>query len=149
MITVACSIHIRRPPDAVFAFAADYRNDPLWRRGVVAMRCEPELEPALGVRTRETMKFCGLRAETLAEIIAWDVGRRTAFQTLSGPVPCSGRRLCEAEGEGTRFSYLLHLRPRGRWQWLSPLLGLLFQWQANGDLRRLRRQLEAPVLQPV
>ncbi|MFT4046349.1 MAG: SRPBCC family protein [Solimonas sp.] len=148
MITVACSIYIRRPPGTVFAFAGDYRNDPQWRRGVVAVRCEPELEPALGVRTRETMKFCGLRAETLAEIIAWDVGSRTAFHALSGPVPCSGRRLFEAEDKGTRFSYLLHLRPRRRWQWLSPLLGLLFQWQAGGDLRRVRRLLEAPSLQP-
>ncbi|WP_028081592.1 SRPBCC family protein [Solimonas soli] len=146
MISVACHIHIRRPPDAVFAFAGDYRNDPRWRRGVIDLQCEGE--PRIGSRTREVIRFCGLRAETIAEVTAWDAGRRTAFEALSGPVPCAGRRLFEAEGEGTRFSYLLQLRPRGRWQWLTPLLGLLFRWQAAGDLRRLRRVLEAPLLQP-
>lgn len=148
VITIASSILVRRPPEAVFALAGDYRNDPLWRRGVVAMACEPDGEPALGTRTRETLRFCGLRAETLAEVIAWEPGRRTGFRALSGPVPCEGRRLFEACGEGTRFAYQLQLMPRGRWRLLRPLLALAFRWQVAGDLRRLRRLLEAPALQP-
>jgi uncharacterized membrane protein len=149
MITVAHSIHLPHPPEAVFALAGDYRNDPQWRQGVTAMLCEPGGEPRLGGRTRETIKFWGLRAETLAEILAWEPGRRTAFRALSGPVPCEGRRLFEADGEGTRLSYILHLSPQGHWRLLEPLLGLLFRWQAAGDLKRLRRLLEDTALQPV
>ena len=148
MITVACSIHLPLPPQAVFAFAGDYRNDTQWRRGVMLMRCEPDA-PRLGGRTHETLQFMGLRAETLAEIIAWEPGRRTAFRALSGPVPCEGRRLFEADGEGTRLSYVLHLSPQGRWRLLNPLLALLFRWQAAGDLRRLRRLMaDSAALQP-
>ena len=145
MITVVCSTYIRRSPSEVFALAGDYRNDPLWRRGVVELQCEGE--PRLGARTRERLRFCGLQAETIVDITAWDVDRRTAFEAVSGPVPCSGRRLFEAQGDGTRFVYQLHLRPRGRWRWLGLLLTLIFRWQATGDLRRLRRLLEQPVLQ--
>ncbi|WP_028009082.1 SRPBCC family protein [Solimonas flava] len=148
MITVACSIRIHRPADEVFAYAGDYRNDARWRSGVKAMRCEPDVEPALGVQTHETMQMFGLRAETLAEIIAWEPGRRTAFRSISGPVPCEGRRLFEPTPDGTRVTYQLHLRPQGSWRVLEPLLALLFRLQAFADLRRLRRRIEAPLLQP-
>ncbi|WP_020650655.1 SRPBCC family protein [Solimonas variicoloris] len=146
MITVASSICVRRPTDEVFAYAGDYRNDAHWRSGVTAMRCEPDVEPALGVQTHETMQMLGLRAETLAEIIAWEPGRRTAFRSISGPVPCEGRRLFEATPDGTRVTYQLHLLPQGRWRLLAPLLALLFSVQVFADLRRLRRRIEAPIL---
>lgn len=147
MITIRCRIFLCQAPEEVFAFAADYRNDPLWRKGVIATRCEPDGAPALGTRMHETLQMFGVRAETLSEVIAWEPGRRTAFRVLSGPVPCEGRRLFEAEGNGTCLSYVLHLQPPGHRRLLGPLLALLFRWQVGNDLKRLRRTLAAPGLQ--
>lgn len=141
MLAIHAHITIARPPAAVFALAGDYRNDPQWRGAVTAVTSADE--PRLGARLVETIRYCGLRAESRTEILAFQPGRRLAFRTLSGPVPCEGRRLFEVSPYGTRFRYELRLAPAGAWRWLGPPLGLLLRCQLRSDLRRLRHLLEA------
>lgn len=148
VITIRCSLLVRRPLEEVFAFAADYRNDVRWRGGLVALCCTPDAAPRLGMRVQEALERFGLRAETLAEVIAWEPMRRTALRVLSGPIAGESRRSFEACRTGTRLVYELRLAPQGHWRWLEPPLGLLFRWQALADLRRLRRALEAPLPLP-
>ena len=124
MFSVSCSEEIQRPPQVVFAFAGDYSNDPLWRT------------------TRETMRSLGRTAVTVGEITDYS-SARTAFRSLSGPVPCAGSREFVASAAGTRFTYSLTIRPAGFLRVLEPLLRLVLARQARTDLRRLKHLLEA------
>jgi len=98
--------------------------------------------PAVGVRTRETMRSMGSTAVTVAEIVEYSPAR-TAFRSLSGPVPCEGSREFVATADGTRFTYALTLRPGGFLRLLAPLLRWLFARNVRADLQRLKAQLEA------
>jgi len=142
MLTVSCSEEIGRPPAAVFAFAGDYSKDPLWRKGVLAMSYESSVPPAVGTRTRETMRSLGRTAVTVAEITEYSPAR-TSFRSLSGPVPCNGTREFAASPGGTIFTYSLTLRPTGLLRALEPILRLVFVQQVRADLRRLKHHLEA------
>ena len=141
MFTVSCSEEIERPPEVVFAFAGDYSNDPCWRTGVLSMEYEAGGRPAIGARTRETMRSMGRTAVTVGEITDYS-SARTAFRSLSGPVSCDGRREFLPSITGTRFTYSLTLRPSGVLRVLEPLLRLVFVRQVRADLRRLKRHLE-------
>jgi uncharacterized membrane protein len=144
MFTVNACVEIRRPPAEVFEWAGDYRNDPAWRAGVLAMRLDPEGPPAVGTRTHETMRSLGSVALTVAEVTAF-TPQRTAFRSVTGPVPCDGSREFQACAAGTRFTYTLTLRPQGWLRLAEPLLRLVFARQVKADLQRLRQRLEAPM----
>lgn len=142
MFTVLYSEEIRRSPEVVFAFAGDYSNDPLWRTGVVSMVYETSGPPGVGARTRETMHSMGRIAVTVGEVTAYSP-TRTAFRSLSGPVPCDGSREFAASPMGTKFTYSLTLRPTGFLRVLEPLLRLVFAKQVRTDVRKLKFHLEA------
>jgi hypothetical protein len=88
MFTVSCSEEIQRPPQVVFAFAGDYLNDPLWRTGVLNMEYETSCPPAIGARTRETMRSMGRTAVTVGEITDYSPGR-TAFRACQAQLPAT------------------------------------------------------------
>ncbi|MBI5955115.1 MAG: SRPBCC family protein [Chloroflexi bacterium] len=142
MFTVSCSEEIRRSPDAVFVFAGDYANDPLWRGGVMSMVYETSGPPTVGARTRETMRSMGSVAVTVGEVTEYSPSR-TAFRSLSGPMPCNGSREFAATPTGTKFTYSLTLRPTGFFRMLEPLLRSVFTKQVRADVYRLKDHLEA------
>ena len=142
MSEVSCSAEIDRTPDVVFAFAGDYANDPAWRTGVVSMMYETPGPVAVGTRTRETMRSFGTKAVTVAEVTEYSP-TRTAFNSVSGPIPCAGSREFVDTPTGTRFTYTLTLRPVGVFRVLEPLLRLVFARQVGADVKRLKQRLEA------
>ena len=142
MFEVSCSAEIGRPPNVVFAFAGDYANDPAWRAGVQCMEYETSGPPAVGTRTRETIRSLGGTAVTVAEVTEYSPSR-TAFRSVSGPIPCAGSREFVATPSGTRFTYSLTLRPAGVLRVLEPLLKRVFARQVRADVRRLQHRLEA------
>jgi hypothetical protein len=143
MFTVTASAEIHCPPDRVFGFAGDYANDPAWRAGVLAMTCEPPGPPARGTRTRETMRSMGRTVVTVGEVVEFSPGR-TAFRSISGPVPCEGSREFLATPAGTtRFTYTLTLRPTGLLGLLAPILRSILAKQVRADVARLRQRLES------
>jgi len=142
MITITASEVIRRPIGEVFGYAGDYRNDTTWRKGVVEMRYEGASEPAAGVVPHEVMLNMGMRNTTVAEINEYIPNTRTAFRSISGPVPCHGYREFQENADGTNFTYVLTLEPRGAMRLLKPLLRTMFQKQVGEDVRRLKAKLE-------
>ena len=79
MFTISCCADIKCSPEAAFAFAGDYSNDPLWRTGVLAMSHESANPPKVGSTTRETMRSMGRTAITVAEVTEYS-SSRTAFR---------------------------------------------------------------------
>ena len=141
MFTISCSADIKCSPDAAFAFAGNYSNDPLWRTGVVAMSYESADAPTVGSTTRETMRSMGRTAITVGEITEYS-SSRTAFRSLSGPVSCNGSRQFVASPTGTTFTSSLTLRPAGYLRLLEPLLRWLLAGQVRKDVLRLKNHLE-------
>ena len=126
----------------VFAFAGDYANDPAWRAGVICMEYETSGPIAVGTRTRETMRSLGTKVVTIAEVTEYSA-IRTAFKSVSGPIPCSGSREFVTTPTGTRFTYTLTLRPAGGLRLLEPVVKTLLTRQVRADVRRLKQRLEA------
>lgn len=142
MFTITVTQDIRRPPEAVFAYAGDYANDPKWRQGVEDMVYDTEGPTRAGTRTREKMRSMGRLVETVAEVVAYSPSR-TAFRSLTGPVPCEGHREFAAIPDGTRFTYSLTLKPTGILKRIDFLLRPMFEKQIRKDVQRLKDQLES------
>jgi hypothetical protein len=141
MFNVSCSEEIACSPEVVFAFAGDYANDTQWRTGVLAMVYETSGAPAIGARTRETMRSMGRTVVTVGEVTEYSP-TRAAFRSLSGPVSCDGSREFAGSPNGTKVTYSLTLRPAGLLRVLEPLLRVALSKQVQRDMRRLKQRLE-------
>jgi hypothetical protein len=145
MLTITASEVIRCAIGEVFAYAGDYRNDTAWRKGVIELRYEGADAPAAGVVTHEVMLSMGMRNITVAKIHEYTPYTRTAFRSISGPLPCHGFREFQESAEGTTFTYVLTLEPQGAMRLLKPLLRTMFQKQVGADVRRLKSMMELGV----
>ena len=144
MIRVHGTVLIRRPVEAVFAYAADYRNDPDWRSEVTDMRYSTDDPVGVGTETVETIALWGRRSVTKSRISAYEPDRRVDFEYVSGPLPVSGSRSFETVDGGTRVTCTLEGHPTGRIERLfSPVSALIYRRRFDGYLLRLKTILEA------
>jgi uncharacterized membrane protein len=72
---VVGSAEIDRPASQVWAYVADYGNDPNWRAGVTQMRPSTPGPAQAGVTTHETLGLLGMTFRTHATIHRVEPGR--------------------------------------------------------------------------
>lgn len=96
----------------------------------------------MGTKTREVMRFMGQNTVNYAEVVEYEVGHKTAFETTAGPISASGYRLVEREGQQARLTYQAQSELSGLYKLLSPLIVLIFRRRVQTDLARLKQKLE-------
>ena len=126
---VSVSAHIPAPPDALFNFISDTRNDPLWCHNVETVDLVEGSKVDVGTRFRfhqhldrpgaDRMEFdVDVEVIEMGErTITWEVRDRFQTRTISLTV--------EPEGSGSRITQVTRatfLRPPGMAKWLYPLM---------------------------
>jgi uncharacterized membrane protein len=140
---VAASVVVRGPIAEVFAYVADFRNDPAWRSEVREMRYLSDGPPAVGTRVRETSVLWGRRVVTESVLTVFEPGRRVAFAAVSGPFRVSGSRSFEPVAGGTRVTSVLEWHPTSRLARLvAPAMGRTYQRTIERYVARLPAILE-------
>ena len=140
---VAGSVEISRPASLVWAFVADYGNDPSWRAAVTRMRPSVPGPAQVGVTTHERLRLLGMTFGTDANIDRVEVGRLLQWRAHDRQKQLQGSRLVEATGPAScRFTEVVEGRLLGLSRPLEPLVARLLQRQTSADLRRLKHLLE-------
>ena len=127
------TVRIRRPPEDVWAFVVDHRNDPRWCKRVKSV------EPAGEGRWSVTHKPVPLRPPmTLAmEQVAADPPRLLILREEDGASIFEVTYRLEADGQGTRFTQISEFE----WKKLPKVLHRTFARGVRGDVKRQLRDL--------
>jgi uncharacterized membrane protein len=142
-VRVVGSVDIDRPAGQVWAYVADYGNDPSWRVGVVRMRPSQPGPAQAGVTTHELLRLLGMTFRTDATIDRVEPGHQLQWRAHDRQKHLEGSRLVEATGPGScRFTEVVEGRLLGPSRPLEPLVAWLLQRQATADLGRLKQLLE-------
>ena len=142
---VVGSVKIDRPASQVWAYGADYGNDPSWRAAVSQMRPSVPGPAQVGVTTHEALGLLGLTFRTDAGIDRVEAGRLLEWHAQDRQKRLRGSRLVEPTGLGScRFTEVVEIRLLGLLRPLERLVAGLLQRQATADLRRLKHLLETP-----
>jgi uncharacterized protein YndB with AHSA1/START domain len=145
MAGTGVSIHIDRPPSAVFRYLIEL-NDPQWRSGVVAMRLTSDAYEGVGATHVEVRRVPGREVASAAEVVAYDPDRRWAVRRATGPVRPQVTYTLAPEGAGTRLGFTFAVPVlRGAARVLAPLVPLgarAIERAFAADLARLKRHLE-------
>jgi Polyketide cyclase / dehydrase and lipid transport len=137
------SVEIDRPASQVWAYVADYGNDPSWRAAVTQMRPSVPGPAQVGVTTHERLRLLGLSFRTDATIDRVEPGRRLQWCAHDRQKRLEGSRLVEPIGPAScRFTEVVDGHLLGLLRPLEPLVAWLLQRQATTDLGRLKQLLE-------
>jgi hypothetical protein len=104
-VRVVGSVEIDRPASQVWAYVADYGNDPSWRAAVTQMRPSLPGPAQVGVTTHERLRLWGMTFRTDATIDRVEAGHLLAWAPTTGKKQLQGSRLVEPTGPASsRFT---------------------------------------------
>ena len=141
MVAARGRVIVRRPLEEVFAFVADFENEPAWKPGLVheVKRLSPT-GPGVGTTYREVLSSGGERVALTFEVNAYEPNRRVGFiASGSGTV---GVYEVEPVAEGTKLTFTVRPRRRGLARVLAPLRAYQARKRLDAELEGLRRLLE-------
>jgi len=141
------SILINRPPQEVFAFFEDRRNDERWMGGVEESTYADHAETTdVGRRGRMVMEAMG-RREFDDVVTVFVPDRKVAHRFDDGSFVFESGCDADPEGSGTRATVWLEPErlPGGMFgRLLAPMVARATRKNFRADLERLKALLEAP-----
>jgi hypothetical protein len=140
MVRAQCDIAIHRPPEQVFRYFADLRNEPKWNRGHVRDVVMTTPEP-IGPGTAFEGFHPGFGRATW-RIVQFDPPSRIAIEGEVGSGTYRYHGQLSPQNSGTRFQGRVEWQPAGPIRILGPMLALLLRFQARRSFGNLRAELE-------
>jgi uncharacterized protein YndB with AHSA1/START domain len=125
-------VTIRRPPEEVFAFLADFQNAPRWNYAIEQTRKTSAGPTGVGATYRQTRTLPSRSEETFAVTVS-EPPTRLAIKGRIGPFRARVSYLLEPAAGGTRLTNDVELEPSSA---LLRLLGPLATRQVNAAVAR-------------
>jgi uncharacterized protein YndB with AHSA1/START domain len=141
MTKIERSVVIDRPLEQVFAFTHEPANDALWQTTLVEAAADGPLR--VGTEVRETRRFLGKRVELTRKVTEVEAPRRSAFETVSGPVPMRGVYTLEPVNGSTRLTATGELDASGLYKLAEPVIGRMAARELEASLANLKDLLES------
>lgn len=143
-IEVTSSVAIDRPPDEVFAYLADWRNNPTWQQGMRSCVTTSDGPLRVGSTYRQEASMLGRTVHSEFVVEAYEPGRMIRITTTSGSFPITVERRVEAREDGGAIASA-HVQgdPSGFFAVASPLLRRMVERSVRGDYTRLKQVLES------
>ena len=138
------SVEIARPPEEVFAFVSDPRNDVEWCRRWCPVEALDPAAAGPGARYRVLHRPIPLRPprEMDHSIVDWDPPRRIVWREDDGHDELIVTYTLEPASAGTRFTQHDLIERLGAPRLLRPVIRHGIGHDVAGQLRRLKRRLE-------
>lgn len=142
MIRVETSVHIDRPSEEVFAFIANFENNPLWQSGQVEARFTSEGPLRVGSTYDQVAKFLGRQIVSTFEVLEYEPGRMVKAASTEGSFPITFTRMVEPAGDGAAVSAVIEGDASGFFKLAEPLLARMVQRSVDSDYGNLKRIME-------
>jgi carbon monoxide dehydrogenase subunit G len=137
------STSIARPPNEVFDYVSDVRNDPRWHTDVLEASIAGEGPIGEGTVFNTRFKpFMG-KSEGTMTVVERVSPTRLVLKGLLGKMAPTITYAFEPEGTGTRFTRTVDVDPPGVMRVMAPLMKGMMRKQNAGFLSNLKRVLES------
>ena len=140
---IEVSTVIARPPDEVFAFVADVRNDPSWHTDVLDVRSSSDvvgLGTVFEVKVKPSMGV----SEGSMTVDRFEPGRLIRFDGRMGKMAPTVTNICEPVSQGTRITRRVEIEPPGLMRAMAPFMKRMIAKSNAAFLANLKQHLERP-----
>lgn len=133
------TLEIRRPAEDVFAYLAEFENNPRWQSGMRSCRWTSEVRTEVGATYVQEAKFFGRKIETHFRVTGYEPGRSISIESTQSTFPIQVTRSVEAiDDRRCRVSAHIRGQPTG----LLKLLSGMVKRTVAKDYARLKATLE-------
>lgn len=143
MFKVEGTVVINRPIEEVFAFLAKQSNSSQWRGSVLESKQTSEGPVGVGTTGQVTSQFLGRRTESTWEVTEYELNRKTALRSTSGPIPYEQSATFESVDEGTKVTLVAEYEVGGFFKLAEPIVARMGERQAETDFANLKDLVEA------
>jgi uncharacterized protein YndB with AHSA1/START domain len=142
VVHIEGEITIARPPEEVFDFVADERNEPRFNPQMVRAEQVSPGPIGPGTRFRAEVASRGRPVEMVIEFTDFERPRRLSSSTGMSVMDVRGTLTFDPVPEGTRMRWHWELAPRGYVRLLGPLVARMGRRQEEAIWAGLKRCLE-------
>jgi hypothetical protein len=139
MVDVTVRQHIVAPPAAVARVLFDATRDPEWIGGAKRVEVLGPLPYGVGTRVRRDGAFLGRSFSWTTEVTEYEPDRLARMKHVAGPFRGGVDYSVAPVGDGSEVT----IRNYGEASFRFPFMGLMMRMSVGGDLRRLKRIVEA------
>ncbi|WP_435334909.1 SRPBCC family protein [Haloarchaeobius sp. TZWWS8] len=143
MVHLELSIEIRRPPTDVFAYVANFENDPDWKSAVRSVTRTSDGPLNVGSTFEQTAGFMGKSVVIPYEVTEFDPGTEIRYESTGGPFPVDIVRRVEPVAEGAQFTTDITAASENFFDLAKPVLQRVGAEHVRGDLAVLKAYLES------
>ena len=144
---VEVTVDVDRPPEEVFAYVADFENNPAWQSGVETARFTADGPLGVGSTYVQEAGFLGRRIESTFEVTAFEPGTMVRIESVAGTFPIQVTRRVDPIEGGSRVTATVEGEPDGVFRLAAPLVTPLMRRRIEGDYRRLKALLESATIE--
>jgi len=145
MLSVTHSVIIARPLEEVFSFIADPRNNTRWQSGVTVSEAITPGPLGVGTRVKVVRIVMGRHVESVFNTTRFELNKRFAFKTKSGPIPLEATVSVHALPDGGTKLTLTGQAETGLMGGLfGPMMQVMVKNQIETDAKALKKLLESP-----
>ncbi len=138
MTTITNSVLIERPPEEVFDYCVDLRNELEWNPGAQSM--EKLTDGPIGVGTTFLAKW---KQSQRIEVTCTAYDRPRSWGYVNGgPVAVSFTIRLVPEGNGTRLHSTFDAEPRGWFRLVFPIFVRIMRREEAANMTRIKAALE-------
>jgi uncharacterized membrane protein len=141
-VDVSTRVLIRRPREAVAAYAMDPDNAPRWYVNIKSVEWKTPPPLQVGSRLAFVAQFMGRRLAYTYEIVELAAGTRLAMRTAEGPFPMETTYSFSDAGADTVMTLRNRGTPRGFGVLMAPFMATAMRRANAKDLARLKAILE-------
>jgi uncharacterized membrane protein len=143
MVKVDVNITIDRPPDEVFAYIANFENNPRWQKGMQSCKFTSDGPLGVGSTYEQVAKFMGKEILTTFEVINYQPGKMIEIKSVISTFPLHITRSVEPHNGGTHVQAIIEGEPGGLFKLMTPFMGMMVKRSVNADYARLKLILES------
>ena len=137
------SVVIERPVEEVFAFATNPEKEPMWNTSMEESEITSEGPIGVGTTVRSVSRMMGRTAETTWEVTEYEVNRKKAVKSTSGPIPFEAASVFESVEGGTKLTFSFQAEAGGIRGVIASVIGRMGKKGTEKSLANLKELLEA------
>jgi uncharacterized membrane protein len=142
MIKVNVSVNINKPHQDIFAYIANFENNPNWQGGMLKANFTSEGPLQKGSTYEQIATFLGKKIYTTFEVIHFEEDHLIKINSLESSFPITVTRFVEPSPNGTKVSAIVEGDASKFFKVAQPLLKAMVKRSVTSDYKRLQKLLE-------
>lgn len=143
MIEVKVERDVDQSPEEVFAYWAEWTNNPTWQNGMESCTWTSEPPLRVGSTYDQVARFAGRSIVSSFEVVEYEPDRKLRIKTTKSTLPLDiTREVIPRPGGGTTLSAVIRGEPEGPMRVLAGLARRMVERNVNADYDRLKAMFD-------